>query len=109
MAWQLIASVAQTRDREITLVRAGELEILLCRWQDRLYAVRNLCSHALKPLADGHIEQGAIFCPVHGGSFSLTSGQALTRPALRPIATYPVKIQGDQVFIDVDEIVQLPD
>ena len=105
MAWQQVATLAELDGQEITLVQVDHLEILLCRCNGELYALRNQCSHALKPLADGYIEDGAIFCPVHGASFSLQSGQALSRPASRAIDTYPLKVEGDSVLIDIAQAV----
>jgi 3-phenylpropionate/trans-cinnamate dioxygenase ferredoxin subunit len=39
-------------------------------------------------------------CPRHGAFFDVTTGAALTPPAVMPVATYRVRIEGDDVCVD---------
>jgi 3-phenylpropionate/trans-cinnamate dioxygenase ferredoxin subunit len=39
-------------------------------------------------------------CPRHGAFFDVTTGKALTLPAITPLPTYPVRIDGDDVFVE---------
>ena len=45
---------------------------------------------------------GAIECWLHGSRFDLATGWALSRPATRPVDTYPVRIDKDDVFVCMD-------
>ena len=58
------------------LVEVNGTEVLLCNTKDRVFAVRNLCSHAYETLADGRMKSGWIACPVHGARFDLATGAA---------------------------------
>ena len=49
--------------------------------RDRIFAVRNLCSHAYEALDCGRMKNGWIACPVHGARFDLETGEAMNPPA----------------------------
>lgn len=76
-------------------------EILLCNTTDRIFAVRNLCSHAFEALDCGRMRGGWISCPVHGARFDLETGMPLNPPASAPIDTFEVRIIGDAIEVAV--------
>lgn len=67
------------------------------------YAIANACTHVGGPLGKGQVEGTTVTCPWHGSQFNVTSGQVLRGPARRPVATYPVRVQGDDVFVAVEK------
>ena len=83
------------------LVEVNGQSILLCHTRDKVFAVRNLCSHAYEALADGRMKNGWIACPVHGARFDLETGAAMTPPATMPIDTFEVRIEGDCIEVAV--------
>jgi 3-phenylpropionate/trans-cinnamate dioxygenase ferredoxin subunit len=83
------------------LVEVNGAEILLCHTKDRIFAVRNLCTHAHEALDCGRMKAGWISCPVHGARFDLETGAALNPPATMPIDTYEVRITGDDIEVAV--------
>ena len=83
------------------LVEIDGKSILLCNTRDRIFAVRNLCSHAFEALADGRMKNGWIACPVHGARFDLETGAAMNPPAVMPIETFKVRVVGDVVEVAV--------
>ncbi len=76
-------------------------EIILCNTKDRIFAVRNLCSHAHETLECGRIRNGWISCPVHGARFDLETGNPMNPPASLPIDTFEVRIEGDTIEVAV--------
>lgn len=76
-------------------------DILLCHTKDRLFAVRNLCSHAHESLDCGRMRAGWISCPVHGARFDLETGAPMNPPATLPIDTFEVRITGDMIEVAV--------
>lgn len=76
-------------------------EILLCHTAEGVFAVDNLCSHAKARLCEGKLKGQKILCPLHGAAFDVRNGSALTRPAITPIASHPVKLEGDAILIAV--------
>ena len=95
--------VARTTDipRGKTLcVSHGGRDILLCHTPEGFFAVDNLCSHAAARLDEGKLKGCRILCPLHGAAFDVRSGEALSKPASLPIDCYPLRIEGDEIFID---------
>ena len=87
------------KDLAATNVTVGEKSICVARSGDIFYAFDDRCTHAQVMLSRGDLEQDEIVCPLHGARFSIKTGEALTPPAVRPVQTYDVKIQGDDVFV----------
>lgn len=83
------------------LVTLNGIEVLLCNTRDRVFAVRNLCSHAHEALDCGRMKNGWIACPVHGARFDLETGDPMNPPATLPIETYEVRIEGDTIEVAI--------
>ena len=83
------------------LVKLGANEVLLCNTRDRLFAIRNLCSHAYEKLDCGRMKNGWIACPVHGARFDLETGAPMNPPAVMPIDTFEVRVVGDSIEVAV--------
>ena|SRR5438874_11089910 len=68
------------------------------------YAVDAICSHAQYFLDEGEVDPDllTIECPKHGSTFDLETGRPRTLPATAPVGAYPVKINGEDVSIEVD-------
>jgi 3-phenylpropionate/trans-cinnamate dioxygenase ferredoxin component len=66
-----------------------------------VHAVDDTCSHANVSLAEGEVDGCTVECWLHGSRFDLRTGKPTSLPAIRPIAVYPVQIEGDTVLVDV--------
>jgi 3-phenylpropionate/trans-cinnamate dioxygenase ferredoxin subunit len=82
-------------------VRVGDRAILLYRIGERFYATDSMCTHADVDLADGRIVGGLIECPLHAAYFDIASGRGMGLPITRDLATYPVTIVDDDLFVDL--------
>jgi len=69
--------------------------------EDGFHAIDDICSHGGALLSMGEVENDAVICPFHGGSFDIRTGIAVGRPCIVPINTYAVTIVGDAVWIEV--------
>ncbi len=65
------------------------------------YCTDGLCTHERVHLADGLVMDFEIECPMHSGIFDYRTGKALRAPACVDLATYPVKVDGSRVMVDV--------
>jgi 3-phenylpropionate/trans-cinnamate dioxygenase ferredoxin subunit len=65
------------------------------------YAIDNLCTHDNGPLGEGTLAGETVECPRHGARFDVKTGQVKALPAVRPVRTYPVTVEGDAVMVDV--------
>ena len=68
---------------------------------DTFHATDGLCTHEKIHLADGLVMDDIIECPKHNGRFNYKTGAAKGAPVCVNLATYPVKVEGDIVFIEV--------
>lgn len=67
--------------------------IVVVRDGAALYAVEDRCSHAEVSLSDGDVNGCVIECFLHGATFDVRTGQALSLPATKPVKTFPVSIE----------------
>ena len=101
MAWQRVASVADVPADKGLQVKVADVDVALFRIEETLYAIEAICPHAEASLADGFIEEDRVECPLHQAQFHIPSGKCLAPPADRDLATYPVKVDGSDVLVDV--------
>ena len=66
-----------------------------------IHAIDDTCSHANVSLSEGEVDGCTLECWLHGSRFDLRSGKPIGLPAIIPIAVYPVKIDGGDVFVSV--------
>ncbi|GAB5079223.1 non-heme iron oxygenase ferredoxin subunit [Arthrobacter sp. AD-310] len=69
-----------------------------------IHAIGDTCSHADISLSEGDIEGCAIECWGHGSQFDLRSGQPLQLPAYDPVPVFAVELDGDDVYVDVTNV-----
>jgi 3-phenylpropionate/trans-cinnamate dioxygenase ferredoxin subunit len=62
-----------------------------------------ICSHAHYFLDEGEVDPDfeTIECPKHGSTFDLNTGKPRTLPATAPVDVFPVKIENDDVLIEM--------
>lgn len=77
------------------------VDVLLCNVDGTLYAVEDVCTHDGGPLDQGELDGCRIMCPRHGATFDVSSGAALTLPAVEALPTYTVRIDGDDVYVEL--------
>lgn len=69
--------------------------------EDTFHATDGLCTHEKIHLADGLVMDDIIECPKHNGRFDYKTGEAMGAPVCVNLKTYPVKVEGDSVFLQV--------
>ena len=101
--WTRVAAVADVPDRGLVGVEAGGEKIVLVSTGDgAYYALKDRCSHANYPLSDGELLEGErLECQYHGAKFDVESGRAVALPAIRGVKTYDVKVEGDDVLVNL--------
>jgi 3-phenylpropionate/trans-cinnamate dioxygenase ferredoxin subunit len=77
--------------------------ICIARSQGEVFAISDICSHADVSLSEGDVEDGTIECWLHGSRFDLRTGMPTGLPATRPVATYPVTVEGDDVLVKMEQ------
>ncbi len=92
-------------------------ELLLARVGGQYYACDNRCSHMGGVLSKGRLEGTVVTCPRHGSQFDVTSGKVVRwlgeggllnalfkrLKSPRPIGSYPTRIEGDRIMVELPE------
>jgi 3-phenylpropionate/trans-cinnamate dioxygenase ferredoxin component len=97
-----VAKLSELPEEGAVRVQVGSTPVCLARSGGEVFAVHDLCSHADVSLAEGDVEDGTVECWLHGSRFDLRTGRPTGLPATKPVATYPVTIEGDDVLVDVE-------
>ena len=94
-----VARVGEIPEGGVKVVRIEDQPIAIFRLDGRYYALDDVCTHDGGPLAEGFIEGAQIECPRHGARFDIRTGAVLCLPAVAPVATYPVRVEGDEIQV----------
>ena len=86
---------------QATEITVGERVICVANAHGEICAMDNVCLHRGGPLGQGLIEGNKIVCPWHGWMFDLHTGAAVHDSHAR-VPVYPIKIQGDEVMVDLE-------
>lgn len=74
--------------------------ICVARVGDEVFAIGDVCSHSDASLSEGEITDFKIECWLHGAEFDLRTGEALTPPAVAPVKSFSVSVDGNSVTVD---------
>ncbi len=97
-----VAKLSDLGDESAVRVEVAGTPVCLARSQGEVFAVSDICSHADVSLSEGDVEDGTVECWLHGSRFDLRTGAPTGLPATKPVATYPVTVEGDDVLVDVE-------
>ena len=99
--WTATLSEDQVHEGEPTLATAGDVDVLLTRYDGRIYALADRCTHRSGSLSGGTIERGCVTCPLHGSVFRLEDGSVVRGPAGAPEPAFDVRVQDGTVEVRV--------
>ena len=85
-------------------VLADDLELCLAHAEDgNFYAINDVCTHENFLLSGGELFDLDVECPQHGSRFNLKTGAVTGLPAVVPTQVYPVEVEGQDVYVEVQE------
>lgn len=85
----------------------GDVDIAVVNTAEGFFAIEDRCSHADVALSEGDVDGCTLECLAHGSRFDLRTGKPLEPPAVAPVATYPVRADGTDIFIDTDSPIDI--
>jgi len=97
-------TVARTSEVAPGTARCIEIEgrrIALFNLDGTFYAIDDTCPHRGGPLSEGSLDGDVIVCPWHGARFRIPTGEVLSPPATQGVASYSVRVRGEEVEIEV--------
>jgi nitrite reductase/ring-hydroxylating ferredoxin subunit len=105
MAYERVADVADIPNGRGLCVNVGSIEIGLFRVDGEIYAMENRCPHGDSPLSEGQLTGEVIVCRAHGWDFDVRTGFKPGDPDGFPIPCFAVRVEDDQVWIDLENVI----
>lgn len=81
--------------------KIGEKTITVANADGEYFAFDGICTHAHCSLAGGFLDGYTVTCYCHGGMFDVSTGQVIAAPPTEPLGIYKVKIEGEDVLVEV--------
>ena len=97
-----VANVNDVRKGKVKTFTVNGHKIALCNVEGTFFATQDLCTHDQGPLGEGELWDYNIECPRHGARFDVRTGRATALPAIRPIKTFPVRVEGDAIQVAIE-------
>jgi 3-phenylpropionate/trans-cinnamate dioxygenase ferredoxin subunit len=86
-------------DSPVQTVEINGSVVAVFKVDNEFFAIQNRCSHAEASLSEGEVYDCKVECPLHGAEFDLKTGEALTLPATKPVATYTTEVNENSVLV----------
>ena len=105
MAFERACAVSDVPADEALGVTVGEYGVAIAGHDGEYFALQDLCSHAAVALSEGEVSAGpggdcTVECWLHGSRFDLRTGKPTGLPATEPVATFPLEVRGDDIYVD---------
>jgi nitrite reductase/ring-hydroxylating ferredoxin subunit len=65
------------------------------------HAIDDMCTHAEASLSEGEVSGDEIMCPLHFATFNIMTGACTGPPADEDVRSYPVRVTGDDIEVEV--------
>ncbi len=97
-----VATKEQIQPGQMLAAWVSGRRILVYNIGGEFYATDEQCTHRECSLEKGTLKGKEITCPCHGARFDVTTGAILNPPATIPLPTHPIKIEGNNVLVNID-------
>ncbi len=98
-----VAKVSDVISAGKLILEIEDRMVVLLHINDQFFCVDDVCTHDGGPLGEGKLCGFELACPRHGAKFDVRNGAALTMPATEPTVIHEIKIEGDNVFVRINE------
>ena len=97
------------KDCRLDQVKKGELigfvqdgrKLMIANIDGTIHATDLKCTHADADLSTGFLSEEGVRCPLHLSVFNLVNGKPNNLPAETALKVYPVKVDNDEIFVEV--------
>lgn len=99
-SWVVACRASDVGDGFGTRVELADGRVVaVFRVDGTFYATADRCTHGEASLCEGFVDGRIVECPFHFGTFDVVTGKAMTFPCVTDLATYPVRVEGDQILV----------
>jgi nitrite reductase/ring-hydroxylating ferredoxin subunit len=99
--WIKACNLDQVNEGQLFGFHSDDKKILLANLKGKIFATDLICTHADADLSTGFLSEEGIRCPLHLSVFNLEDGKPQNLPAEVPLKTYNVKIDQNEVYVEV--------
>lgn len=99
--WRKLATLNELSENAPRGVEVDGNPIGLFRVGDDVFALHDVCPHQYALLSSGYQEGEIVECPLHQAIFDVRTGEHLSPPAICGVRSYPVRIEGNDVMVDI--------
>ena len=100
--WVAVLDAAALAEGTVAVVEVGDVRLAVCNTGEGFYTIADVCTHDGGALDQGELMGCEIECPRHGARFDVTTGKVKALPAVRPVKTYPTRVnEAGQVEVEV--------
>lgn len=96
-----VAGAAEILPGAARVFEVDGVRIVLCNVEGSFYAIEDVCTHDESPFGNEDLSGAVIECPRHGARFDVRTGEVLRMPAVAPVRTFPTRVDGGDVLVDV--------
>ncbi|MBI4198934.1 MAG: non-heme iron oxygenase ferredoxin subunit [Chloroflexi bacterium] len=94
-----VARVGDVPPGQMKLVEVGGEPVVLANVDGQVYAFSDECTHQACPLSEGDLKSDVVECGCHGSQFNVRTGAVVSGPARRPVKSYAVRVQQQDIFV----------
>jgi nitrite reductase/ring-hydroxylating ferredoxin subunit len=96
-----VGSVSEFEPGALHAFVVGGRNVAVVQLEDAFYAFENFCTHEAVMFTSGYgvVAASSIICMLHGSIFSLATGEVINGPASDPVASFEVRVDGDDVLV----------
>jgi 3-phenylpropionate/trans-cinnamate dioxygenase ferredoxin subunit len=102
--WVAVCGLDRLIAQKMLCTQVTGIDLILIWTEGRAVACERVCPHEQADLSLGHVSAGRLFCPRHAATFDLRDGRISAGWPSRSLKMYPVRADGDQVWVDADAI-----
>jgi nitrite reductase/ring-hydroxylating ferredoxin subunit len=96
-----VATTDEMAEQPVRCVEVDGSKIALFDVQGEIFALSDTCTHRGGPLSEGELAGTTVTCPWHGAQFDVRTGGVLGPPAATGVKSYPVKVTGKDIVIEI--------
>lgn len=99
---QKVCDLSEIPFKDMRCVSLPDRNVLVAHTEDGVFVADEMCTHEDARLCDGNLTGHLVKCPLHGSRFDLTTGEVLDDPAESNLVTYPVTVEHDTIYINLE-------
>ena len=99
--WIKACSLDQVKEGQLFGLNHDDKKILIANQKGKIHATDLICTHAEADLSTGFLNDEGVRCPLHLSVFNLENGEPQNLPAETPLKVYNVKIEQDEIYVEV--------